>query len=114
MLRDYRNLILTIIVVICVSLLLCTMCFAGDSAFSGGSTTLKKIPVTGEFSYKYCLNACGVNNGHYIEFANVMIKDGCIADPNCSMCLDDCAEELKSNDPVLYQSILNHTLRFEF
>lgn len=114
MLRDYRNLIPTVIVIIFVSLLLCTMCFAGESTFGVGQKQLRTIPVTGEFSYLYCLNACGVNHGHYIEFANVMTKDDCIADPNCSMCLDSCADELKENNPELYQSILNHTVRFEF
>lgn len=114
MLRDYRNIIPTIITIIFISLIFCTVCFAGNSAFNGGSTTLEKIPVTGEFSYKYCLNACGVNNGHYIEFANVMIENECLSDPNCVGCLDMCAEELKENNSELYKSILDHTLRIDF
>jgi len=72
------------------------------------------IEVKGEYTFRHCLNECGITHGHYIEFADVMIKEDCISDYPCSQCLDECAEELKENNPELYQSILNHTTRSEF
>jgi len=76
-------------------------------------TKVNSAKVVGIFTYRNCLNACGINHGHYIEFANVAIREGCIQDPNCTTCMDACMVELKENNPEIYQAILDHTPREE-
>lgn len=77
------------------------------------ATTIRPAKVIGIATYRNCVNACGVNHGHYIEFANVAIQSGCLQDPNCSTCMDMCVDQLRINNPDMYKAILDHTNREE-
>ena len=76
-------------------------------------TMVAEHKVTGVFTYRNCINSCGIDHGHYIEYANVAIRNDCIQDYECTECMDACAEELKENNYEVYKSLLDHTSREE-
>ena len=76
-------------------------------------TMVAEHKVTGVFTYRNCINSCGIDHGHYIEYANVAIRNDCIQDYECTECMDACAEELKENNYEVYKALLDHTSREE-
>lgn len=99
----------SIIIIICFAVLLIfSTIFAQAKDIK---RTSKKV--TGVFTYRNCLNDCGIEHNHYIEYANVAIRNDCIQDYSCSECMDECAAELRNNNPEVYKALLDHTAREE-
>lgn len=99
----------TIVVIAVLSLLLFCGMVRGQDVSS--DRVVDKIEVVGEFTYKYCLNECGIAFNHYIENAMVMLRNDCIADYGCATCMDECAEEFLKNNKELYNSMIKNTVR---
>lgn len=60
--------------------------------------------VVGLYTYKYCCEEC-INKNKML----MNITSNCISDPNCSECLDNCGQKLKSNNEIEYNQMLKNT-----
>lgn len=108
--------LLDLLVLLVIILVVVTLVITINVVFGApvGKAHNNQPKVVGEFTYKNCLNNCGVYYNHYIDSAMVIIKEDCIGDRVCAECLDECAESLRQNNNKVYKYIMERTIREEF